>query len=199
MENTDHIRTIRPARPTSWFSSSVSLFTIQSDKLRSRSNFEPKAGSTTSAIMAGCHTFKLPWQGSKQTDKNAEELEKTAKESKEVENPDAPPPYSERSSQDPNEDDLSNRNALYSVLTSFAKENDLIRRSNLQWILVDIAAVTFSTYVGRLIRALLKSDPTWARSMIIEDSSSIWDGKCKLLALETCALVRYLQRQVPFV
>jgi hypothetical protein len=81
--------------------------------------------------MAGCHTFKLPWQRSKQTDKKAEELEKTAKESKEVENPDAPSPYSERSSQDPSKDDLSNRNALYPVLTSFAKEDDLFRRSNL--------------------------------------------------------------------
>ena len=45
------------------------------------------------------------------------------------------------------------------------------------WILVDIVAVTFSTDVGRLKMALLKSEPTWARSMVIEDSSSIWDGE----------------------
>lgn len=81
--------------------------------------------------MAGSHTFKLSWQKSKQTDKNAEELEKTTKESEEMENPDAPTPYSEWSSQDPNEDDFSNRKALYPVLTSFAKKNDLIRRNNL--------------------------------------------------------------------
>lgn len=107
------------------------MLTIQSDNFRSRRNFKPKAGSTTSAVMAGSHTFKLSWQKSKKTDKNAEELEKIAKESKEMENPDAPTPYSEWSSQDLNEDDLSNRKALYPVLTSFAKENDLIRRNNL--------------------------------------------------------------------
>ena len=133
--------------------------------------------------MAGSNTFKLSWQKSKQTDKNAEEG-----------NPDAPPPYTESSSQNRNENEWSNGNTLYPVLTKFAEENDLRRRSHFHWILVDIVAITFSTDLGRLRRVLVKTDPTWAPSMELGDSSSILIEEKQRATAELCALVRYLQR-----
>jgi hypothetical protein len=107
-----------------------------------------------------------------------------------------PPPYAECSPQIYSEEALSDGNTSYPVLTEFAKEDSLSRRTRLHWILVEIVAVTFSTDLQRLKLALIKTDHLWAQTLQLVDSSSIMDDVGRALVAELCALVQNLEKEM---
>ena len=144
--------------------------------------------------MTGAHTSKRFWKKTDHKNLDAETVAEPERKNKRNDPSTPPPPYTERSSDKDTDDDASNRNTPYPVLTRLAEETHLLRRSHFHWVLVDIMAVTFSTDCGRLKKALVKTDPSWGPSLAIEDSSSMLDKKGKSIAVEMCALVRALQR-----
>ncbi|KAF2440463.1 hypothetical protein P171DRAFT_489175 [Karstenula rhodostoma CBS 690.94] len=145
--------------------------------------------------------LKQLWQESKQKKTSSDISQEAVQENKEEPIPNTPPPqYTERSSQDRNEDALSDRNNPYPVLTKYAKQVGPIRGAKFHWVLVDIVAATFSTDtfstdVGSLKTVMVKTDPAWAPIMAF-DSSSIWDKEGRTLVAETCALVQNLEREM---
>jgi hypothetical protein len=146
--------------------------------------------------MTPCRKLKQLWHGSKQTKRSSDISEESVQEKIGETIPNTPPPlYTELSSQDRNEDPLSDRNNPYPVLTHYAKQTDVICAARIHWVLVDIVVATFSTDVWSLKTAMVKSDPDWAPIMAL-DSSSIADKKGRILAAELCALVQDLEREM---
>ena len=147
-------------------------------------------------MLAELRMIKNAWKNSKKMGENVDVFEEAGQEDQkqEVFNT-TPPPYTELSSKDYGGRILPNSSTSYPLLTEYAKMSEINRRSQLQWSLMEIMAVTFSTDCQRLKAALTKMYPTWACTHI-EDPSSTTDKEGRALVAEMSTLVRNLEKEV---
>jgi len=151
-------------------------------------------------MLAELRMIKNAWKNPKQMGENVDVFEEAVQEDQrqEVCNT-TPPPYTELSSKDhsggtlPNT--LPNSSTSYLLLTEYAKMEKINRCAQLQWSLMEIMAVTFSTDCQRLKAALIKMYPAWA-STHIEDPSSTTDKEGRALVAEMSTLVRNLEKEI---
>lgn len=85
----------------------------------------------------------------------------------------------------------------FPILTEYAEKDAAMRRSQLQWCLVEVIAVTFSPdHCQRLQKALMKASPDWSCLAKAENIASITSSTGRALVAEMSNLIRYLKEEI---
>jgi hypothetical protein len=143
------------------------------------------------------HCFKKVRRYSKQVRTSVDRSQKSVQENQREEVPNTPPPqYIEVPLQTESSDSFLDNNITYPLLTKLAQHDIVIRRSRILWFLLEIIAVTFSADCLKIKEVLVKIDPHWARTLHIEDSSSIADVEARATITEFTALIRTLSKEM---